>query len=88
MKNRELNFCFELANYMCYPNGIEIGGASSQLKDVVREITKKNKIIREQVFDFCEEFISKGKFDLNVYETTNKEEVLKMMKEDYNKLFF
>ena len=42
MTNRELKFCFELANYMCYPNSIEIGGASSQLKDIVQRKNQKD----------------------------------------------
>ena len=88
MTNRELKFCFELANYMCYPNSIEIGGVSSQLKDIVKEITKGHKSIRKQVLEFCEEFISEGQFNANAYETSDEEEVLKMIKEDYNKIFF
>lgn len=88
MTNRELKFCFELAHYICYPNDIEIGGASSQLKNVVRELTKGHKLIRKQVFEFCEEFVLEGHFNSNAYDTSDKEEVLKMMEEDYNKVFF
>ena len=88
MIKREVGFCFELANFMCYPNSIEIGGASSQLKNVIKEITKGSISIRKQVFEFCEEFILEGKFDANVYKTFDDEEVLNEIKEDYNKVFF
>ena len=88
MTNREKRFCFELARFMCYPNNIEIGGASSQLKDAIREITEGRVQIRKQVFEFCEEFVLDGKYDLDAYDTFNHEEVLNEIKEDYNKVFF
>lgn len=88
MTNRKLGFCFELARFMCYPDSIEIGGASSQLKDVIKEITKGSLSIRKQVFEFLEEFILDGKYDSDVYETFNHEEVLNEIKEDYDKVFF
>ena len=88
MTKREIGFCFELALFMCYPDSIEIGGASSQLKDVIREITEGCKPIRKQVFEFCEEFVLEGKFDTNAYNTVDNEEVLNEIKEDYDKIFF
>lgn len=88
MTKRESGFCFELARFMCYPNSIEIGGTSSRLKDVIKEITKRNISIRKQVLEFCEEFILEGKFDANAYNTFDHEEVLNEIKEDYDKVFF
>lgn len=88
MTNREKNFCFELARFMCYPNSIEIGGASSQLKDVIREITEGRVAIRTQVFEFCREFVYDDKYDLDAYDTFDHEEVLHMIREDYAKVFF
>lgn len=88
MTKRGLGFCYELAIFMCYPDSIEIGGASSQLKDIIKEVTKSNISVRRQVFEFCEEFVLEGKFDANVYETFDSEEVLNEIKEDYNKVFF
>lgn len=88
MTKRELGFCFELARFMCYPNSIEIGGASAKLKDVIREITEGRMQIRKQVFEFCEEFVLDGKYDLDVYDTFNHEDVLHEIKEDYDKVFF
>lgn len=88
MTKREMGFCFELARFMCCPNSIEIGGASSQLKDVIKEITKGSKAIRKQVLEFCEEFVLDGKYDLDVYDTFNHEDVLHEIKEDYDKVFF
>lgn len=88
MTNRKLGFCFELARFMCYPDSIEIGGASFQLKDVIKEITKGSLSIRKQVFEFLEEFVLDGKYDSDVYETFNHEEVLNEIKEDYDKVFF
>lgn len=88
MTNREKNFCFELARFMCYPNSIEIGGAASQLKDVIREITEGRVPIRKQVLEFCEELVLDDKYDLDVYKTYNYEEALHMIKEDYDKVFF
>ena len=88
MTKRELGFCFELARFMCYPNNIEIGRASSQLKDVIREITEGRMPIRKQVFEFCEEFVLDGKYDLYVYGTFNYEEVLHEIKEIHDKVFF
>lgn len=88
MTKREIGFCFELARFMCYPDSIEIGGASSQLKDVIREITKGRMPIRKQVLEFCEEFILEGKFDTNAYNTVDNEKVLNEIKEDYDKIFY
>lgn len=88
MTSREKGFCFELARFMCYPNSIEIGGASSQLKDIIREITEGRLLIRKQVFEFCEEFVVDGKYDLDAYNTFDCEEVLNEIKEDYDKVFF
>lgn len=88
MTKREIGFCFELARFMCYPDSIEIGGASSQLKDVIREITKGRMPIRKQVLEFCEEFILEGKFGTNAYNTVDNEKVLNEIKEDYDKIFY
>ena len=88
MTKREMGFCFELARFMCYPNSIEIGGAGSQLKDVIREITEGRMPIRKQVLEFCEEFILEGKFDTNAYNTVDNEKALNEIKEDYDKIFY
>lgn len=88
MTNREKEFCYELARFMCYPNSIEIGGASSQLKNVIRKITDGRMSIRQQVFEFCEEFVLDGKYDVDAYDTFNHEDVLHEIKVDYDKVFF
>ena len=58
MTQKEENFCFEIAWFLCYPaDGIEIGGVSSQLLDIIKIMTKGRKSIKKFVLELCEDFI-------------------------------
>lgn len=85
---RKLNFCEELAHVMCYPSGFEIGGISSSLKEVIRTMTVKNASIRKTVLDICKEKVYNDSFDSYAYGLVDPEEVLDMIKEDYDTVFF
>ena len=50
-----------LAYFICYPgNGIEIGGVSSQLIDIIRVQTKGNVKLKEKVYEWLEFYIEDG----------------------------
>jgi len=88
MTKRELNFCEELAILMCEPSGFEVGGFSSRLKEVIKTITAKNAAVKKKVLDICEERVESGYFDSYAYETKDPKEVMRMIKEDYDTVFF
>ena len=88
MTKREDSFCYDLSRFMCYPSSFEIGGASEQLKDAILNITRKNKSIRNKVFEYCEFFVEEGQYNSNIYESADKDKVLEMIKEDYDKVFY
>lgn len=88
MTKREKNFCYELANFMCYPRAFEIGGVDCTMKDIIREITKNNAILFRQVMDFCKKNVSEGDYDASAYGSSDEKEVLKMIESDYYRVFY
>lgn len=88
MTLKEENFCFEIAWFLCYPSdGIEIGGVSNQLLDIIRIMTKGRKSIKKFVLELCEDFVLENKYNENIYGKDKSNAIVKM-KEDYNKLFY
>ena len=85
---RKLNFSEELATIMCYPLSFEIGGISSALKKVIRAMTVKNASIKKMVLDICKEDVYNGNFDSHAYGTDDPDEVMNMIEEDYDVVFF
>lgn len=50
-KRKEI--AYQIAKYMVNPvDGIEIGGVSAQLLDIVKVITKENRSLRREVLDW------------------------------------
>ena len=88
MTQKEENFCFEIAWFLCWPSdGIEIGGISSHLLDIIRIMTKGRKSIKKFVLELCQDFVIEDKYNKNIY-GIDKSEVIVRMKEDYDKLFY
>lgn len=88
MTSKEENICFEIAWFLCYPaDGIEIGGVSSQLLDIIKIMTKGRKIIKKFVLELCQDFIIEDKYNKSIY-GIDKSEAIKKIEEDYNKLFY
>ena len=88
MTQKEENFCFEIAWFLCYPaDGIEIGGVSSQLLDIIKIMTKRRKSIKNFVMELCQDFVIEDKYNKNIY-GIDKSEVIVRMEEDYDKLFY
>ena len=88
MTKREKNFCYELANFMCYPRAFEIGGVDCTMRDIIRNITKNNAILFRQVMDFCKKNVSEGNYDAYAYGSSDEKEVLKMIESDYYSVFY
>lgn len=88
MTRKELNFCIELASFMCFPSAIEIGGASESLICIIQAITKKNKAIKNKVLEICFDNVSIGDFDSCAYESVDSTEVMKKIEEDYDNVFY
>lgn len=88
MTLKEEYFCFEIAWFLCYPSdGIEIGGVSNQLLDIIRIMTKGRKSIKKFVLELCEDFVLDNKYNENIYGKDKSDAIVKM-EEDYNKLFY
>lgn len=77
-------FAQALAYYICYPgNGIEIGGCSSQLIDIIRTQTKGNDKLREKVFEWLEFYIEDGGTQIAEYKDN-----MQLAFDDYDKVFY
>ena len=88
MTQKEENFCFEIAWFLCWPSdGTEIGGVSSQLLDIIKTITKGRKNIKKFVVELCQDFVLEDKYNKSIY-GIDKSEVIIRMEEDYDKLFY
>ena len=88
MTKREEGLCYDLASFMCCPDSIGIGTAADSLVDVIKNITIGNKAIRDKVFEYCEFKVSDGCYNSDAYESDDADEVMSMIKEDYNARFF
>ena len=88
MTQKEENFCFEIAWFLCGPaDGIEIGGTSSQLLDIIKVMTKGRKSIKKFVLELCQDFIIEDKYNKSIY-GVDKSEAIIQMEEEYDKLFY
>lgn len=88
MTNREEAFCYELAYFMRFPRSFEIGGIENSLKEIIKAMTKGNKRFRAKVFDLLEYFAGEGDFDKGAYDTTDSDDALNKMKQDYDIVFY
>ena len=60
-------FAQELARFICHPaDGIEIGGASSQLIDIIRTQTKGNDRLRGKVHEWLDFYIEDGSTKISI----------------------
>ena len=73
-----------LAHLICYPaDGIEIGGGSSQLIDLIRIQTKGNDRLREKVHEWLEFYIEDGSTRIQEYKDD-----IQLAFDDYDKFFY
>ncbi len=73
-----------LAYFICYPgNGIEIGGVSSVLIDIIRIQTKGNDRLREKVHEWLEFYIEDGDTQVSEYKDD-----IQLAFDDYDKVFY
>lgn len=86
-KKERQDFCYGLANFMCYPDGIELFSVSQKLVTIIRELTRGNKKIREDVLYMCKNMVVDEDYDKSAYSEYMKES-LDMITEDYDKVFF
>ena len=88
MTQKEENFCFEIAWFLCYPaDGIEIGGVSSQLLDIIKTMTKGRKSIKKFVLELCQDFVLENKYNERIYGRDKSEAIIRI-EENYDKLFY
>lgn len=77
-------FAQELARFICYPSdGVEIGGSSSQLIDIIRVQTKGNDRLREKVHEWLEFYIEDGSTKISEYKDD-----IQLAFDDYDKFFY
>ena len=77
-------FAQALACYICYPgNGIEVGGVSSTLVDIIKIQTKGNDKLREKVFEWLEFYIEDGDTQIAEYKDN-----MQLAFDDYDKVFY
>ena len=73
-----------LAHFICYPaDGIEIGGGSSQLIDLIRIQTKGNDRLREKVHEWLEFYIEDDSTRIAEYKDD-----IQLAFDDYDKFFY
>jgi len=73
-----------LAHFICYPSdGIEIGGVSSQLIDIIRTQTKGNDRLRGKVHEWLEFYIEDGSTIISEYKDD-----IQLAFDDYDKFFY
>lgn len=76
-------FAEALAHFICYPSdGIEIGGVSSQLVNIIRIQTKGNDRLREKVHEWLEFYIEDGSIQIAEYKGN-----MQLAFDDYDKFF-
>lgn len=78
------DIAYDLAQFICRPvDGIEIGGVSSQLLDILRIYTRKNDKLREQAHNYIEFFVETGDICVDEYDGNAE-----LAKKDYDTLFY
>jgi len=91
MTKREEELCGAIADFLCYSENcsFEIGGNDSELLNIVRTITSKRPSIREKVLEYVEYVnLEWDEYNKASFETDDKDEILKMITEDYNRIFY
>ena len=77
-------FAQELAHFICYPtDGIEIGGVSHQLIEIIRTQTKDNDRLRGKVHEWLEFYIEDGDTRISEYK-----DAIQLAFDDYYKFFY
>ena len=77
-------FAQELAHFICYPtDGIEIGGVSHQLIEIIRTQTKDNDRLRGKVHEWLEFYIEDGDTRISEYKDD-----IQLAFDDYYKFFY
>lgn len=84
MTEREKNFCRDLAKFMCFSDAFEIG---REMRNIIRNMTKLNKAIRNEVLVFCKDFVHFDEYNSDLY-GEDKQHALKQIKEDYDCVFY
>jgi hypothetical protein len=78
------SLAYDIADYMCHPaDSIEIGGLSQQLLQIIQNITRKDKKLRDLAVEYLATFIEEGDFNVDEYDG-NVELAIK----DYDRTFF
>ena len=88
MTNRQKKLCDRIAYLLCYPMAFAVGGVEQKLCEIVKCMTANNASLKKHVMEVCKEYVEIGDFDSYAYETSDEKEVLKMMEEDYDSLFY
>ena len=77
-------FAQAIAYFICYPgNGIEVGGVSSQLIEIIKIQTKGNDRLREKVQEWLEFYIEDGHTQMSEYKDD-----IQLAFDDYDKVFY
>lgn len=86
--NKTEERAYHIARFISSPaDGIEIGGVSSQLLDIVKTITINNTKLKDRVFDWFEYLVEEGNYSTKLFGTDN-EQALQEMKKDYIRVFY
>ena len=73
-----------LASFICNPaDGIEIGGVSSQLVNILQTQTKGNDRLREKVHEWLEFYIEDGDTQISEYKDN-----IQLAFDEYDKVFY
>ena len=90
MTKREETLCIEIANSLCHPygTGIEIGGEAESMLEFLRILISGRPSIREKVLEYCEFYIDMGEYSKDMFGTDDKDKVIKMVTEDYDRIFY
>lgn len=68
---------------------IYVGDISEYLLNIIVRQTKRSKKIRQEVFDWIVAMVEQGLYSWEIFgRDRDKEEIIKMVKEDYDKVFY
>jgi len=75
---------YDIADYMCHPaDSIGICDISQQLLEIIQNVTRKDKKLRDLVVEYLTTFIEEGDFNVDEYDGN-----VELAIEDYDKVFF
>jgi hypothetical protein len=78
------SLAYDIADYMCYPeDSIEICGISQQLLGIIKNVTRKDKKLRDLAVEYLATFIEEGDFNVDEYDGN-----IELAIEDYDCIFF